>query len=55
MVTLPEALFPAPPLAHQDQNAIRATYNRASYWRSRVKMMQWWSDHLDTLRATAEG
>lgn len=42
-------------LAHQDQNAIRATYNRASYWKSRVEMMQWWSDHLDTLRATAEG
>jgi integrase len=42
-------------LAHQDQNAIRATYNRASYWKSRVEMMQWWSDHLDTLRATPEG
>lgn len=42
-------------LAHQDQNAIRATYNRASYWKSRVEMMQWWSDHLDALRATAEG
>ena len=40
-------------LAHQDQNAIRATYNRASYWKSRVEMMQWWSDHLDTLRAAA--
>lgn len=42
-------------LAHQDQNAIRATYNRASYWKSRVEMMQWWSDHLDTLRATTRG
>lgn len=40
-------------LAHQDQNAIRATYNRASYWKTRVEMMQWWSDHLDTLRAAA--
>lgn len=42
-------------LAHQDQNAIRATYNRASYWKTREEMMQWWSDHLDTLRATAGG
>ncbi len=42
-------------LAHQDQNAIRATYNRANYWKSRVEMMQWWSDHLDTLRASAKG
>ncbi|AOW22839.1 integrase [Sphingomonas melonis TY] len=40
-------------LAHQDQNAVRATYNRASYWKTRVEMMQWWSDHLDTLRAAA--
>ena len=40
-------------LAHQDQNAVRATYNRATYWKTRVEMMQWWSDHLDTLRAAA--
>lgn len=38
-------------LAHQDQNAVRATYNRASYWKTRVEMMQWWSDYLNTLRA----
>ena len=39
-------------LAHQDQNAVRAIYNRSSYWKTRVAMMQWWSDHLDTLRAS---
>ncbi len=39
-------------LAHQDQNAVRAVYNRTTYWGSRVEMMQWWSDQLDTLRAS---
>jgi len=38
-------------LAHQDGNAVRAVYNRSAYWKDRVEMMQWWSDHLDTLRA----
>jgi integrase len=40
-------------LAHQDRNAVRAVYNRTSYWKTRVAMMQWWSDHLDALRAMA--
>jgi integrase len=38
-------------LAHGDSNAIRGTYNRGQYWDERVKMAQWWSDHLDDLRA----
>lgn len=38
-------------LAHQEQNAVRAAYNRGTYWKARVEMMQWWSDHLDMLRA----
>lgn len=38
-------------LAHGDSNAIRGTYNRGNYWDERVKMAQWWSDHLDELRA----
>lgn len=37
-------------LAHVDNNAIRATYNRGQYWNERVEMHQWWSDHLDQLR-----
>lgn len=37
-------------LAHSDRNAMRGTYNRANYWEERVKMHQWWSDHLDLLR-----
>jgi len=40
-------------LAHQDGNAIRAVYNRSAYWRDRVDMMQWWSDHLDALKAAS--
>jgi integrase len=40
-------------LAHEDENAIRAIYNRASYWDERVAMMQWWSDQIDALK-TAE-
>lgn len=40
-------------LAHQDKNAIRAIYNRTSYWNTRVEMMQWWSDQLDALRRSA--
>lgn len=38
-------------LAHRDQNAIRAIYNRTSYWNARVDMMQAWSDMLDTIRS----
>ncbi len=40
-------------LAHRDQNAIRAIYNRTSYWNARVDMMQAWSDMLDALRSGA--
>jgi hypothetical protein len=38
-------------LAHQDENEVRRTYNRAKYWPERVKMMQAWADLLDEFRA----
>jgi integrase len=38
-------------LAHVDQNAIRRAYDRAEFWDERVKMMTWWADRLDDLRA----
>lgn len=38
-------------LAHQDKNTIRRTYNRATYWEQRVKLMQEWGDVLDVLKA----
>lgn len=37
-------------LAHQDKNAIRRTYNRATYWKQRVELMQQWADLLDEFR-----
>ncbi len=39
-------------LAHQDRNAIRRTYNRATYWDQRVALMREWADLLDELRKT---
>ena len=41
-------------LAHGDSDAVRGIYNRGQYWDERVKMMQWWSDHLDHLRVGGE-
>jgi integrase len=38
-------------LGHQPLNAIRRTYNRATYWPERVKLMQEWADMLDSFRA----
>lgn len=39
-------------LAHQDKNAVRRTYNRATYWDQRVGLMQKWADLLDEFRAS---
>lgn len=41
-------------LAHRDGDAVRAAYHRGAHWDERVKMAQWWSDHLDTLRKGAD-
>lgn len=38
-------------LAHGEQNSVRAAYNRAQYLPERIKMMQWWADYLDSLKA----
>ena len=38
-------------LAHQERNKVRAAYNRAEHLPERRKMMQWWSDRLDALKA----
>ena len=37
-------------LAHGDSNAVRGIYHRGKHWEERVRMAQWWSDHLDELR-----
>lgn len=41
-------------LAHKDSNAVRGIYHRGTHWDERVKMAQWWSDYLDTLREGGE-
>ncbi len=38
-------------LAHGDSSAVRGAYHRSQYWDERKKMLQWWSDHLDQLKA----
>lgn len=38
-------------MGHCDSNEVRRAYARAEYWDERVRMMQWWSDHLDALKA----
>lgn len=40
-------------LAHGDSNAIRGIYHRGKHWDERVRMAQWWSNHLDELREAA--
>ena len=37
-------------LAHGDSNAVRGVYHRGKHWDERVRMAQWWSDYLDTIR-----
>lgn len=41
-------------LAHCERNEIRGAYNRAEYLPERKKMMQSWSDYLDSIEAGAE-
>ncbi|MBK5264647.1 MAG: integrase family protein [Alphaproteobacteria bacterium] len=40
--------------AHSDRDHVRAAYHRGAHWAERVKMAQWWSDHLAQLRDGAE-
>jgi integrase len=41
-------------LAHAPRDSVRAAYNRAQYLDERRRMMQSWSDYLDTLKNGAE-
>jgi integrase len=36
-------------LAHREKNAVRAASHRSEYMPERIKMMQWWADHLQYL------
>ena len=37
-------------LGHVEKNEVRRAYNRGAYWDERVRMAQWWADHLDKLK-----
>jgi len=37
-------------LAHVEANEVRRAYARGDHWSERVRMMDWWADHLDTLK-----
>ena len=39
-------------LSHQDQDDIRAAYNRAKYMDERRKIMQWWGDKIDSFETS---
>ena len=41
-------------MAHAERNKVRVAYNRATRLAERRKMMQAWTDYLDTLRVGAE-
>lgn len=41
-------------LAHAEANRVRATYNHATHFDERAKMMQTWADYLDSLRKGAD-
>lgn len=34
-------------LAHVDKNEVRKAYNRAQYLEQRIKLMTWWSEHIE--------
>ena len=36
-------------LAHRPRG-VRAIYNRSTYWTERCELVQWYADHLDSLR-----
>ena len=40
-------------LGHCEANEVRRAYARAEYWDERVRMMTWWSDRIDALRANS--
>jgi integrase len=41
-------------LGHVESNDVRRAYSRGEHWSERVKMMGWWADHLDQLRAVGQ-
>jgi hypothetical protein len=40
-------------LSHRDRDPVRRAYARGEHWDERVRMMRWWADYLDELKARA--
>jgi integrase len=40
-------------LSHEERNEVRGAYNRAQWLPERVKLMQWWANYLQALRAAS--
>ena len=40
-------------LGHVEQSQVRRAYHRADHWSERVRLMNWWADYLDELRANS--
>ena len=41
-------------LSHQESNKVRKAYNRAEHLDERRKMMDWWSDYIESLRVSTD-
>ena len=41
-------------LAHLDEDEVRRAYNRAKYWKERVKLLADWAAYLDKFKALSE-
>ncbi|WP_411819124.1 integrase arm-type DNA-binding domain-containing protein [Hyphococcus formosus] len=37
-------------LAHLDKNSVRAAYARGEFWDERVRMAEWWAEHLNSIK-----
>ncbi len=42
-------------LAHDERDEVRGAYNAAQYLPQRRRLLQWWSDRLDSLKAEELG
>ena len=40
-------------LSHEERDDVRGAYNRAQWLSERIKLMQWWANHLQSLRAAS--
>lgn len=41
-------------LAHAERNEVRRAYTRGEHWDERIRMMNWWANHLDQIKRSTE-